>query len=130
MHPHRSNRVVTFWRILPRAPPARARGRDMSAAELEAQEQAMFTKWIDDIFAKYKRADLNYFEHNLEVRRPRRLWRARALTRAHWRTSSLASAPIGASARLSTLRGSWGRQTSAARQLGAAGRSRAAPRKA
>ena len=52
----------------------------MSAAELEAQEQAVFTKWIDDIFAKYKRADLNYFEHNLEVRPPRRLCRAREKT--------------------------------------------------
>jgi hypothetical protein len=40
----------------------------MTAAELECQEQAMFTKWTDSIFAQYERSELNFFEHNLEVR--------------------------------------------------------------
>jgi hypothetical protein len=56
----------------------------MSAAELEGQEQAMFAKWTESIFAQYERSELNFFEHNLEVRahRARRvLCRARSSLR-------------------------------------------------
>jgi ribosome biogenesis GTPase A len=56
---------------VPKRPPWR---RDMSAGELEQQEQAMFVKWTEGIFAQYDRSQLNHFEHNLEVWR--QLWRA------------------------------------------------------
>ena len=48
--------------------------RDMSPAELEQQEQDMFSQWTASILEKYPRGSLNHFEHNLEVWR--QLWRA------------------------------------------------------
>ena len=56
---------------IPKRPPWR---RDMTPAELEKQEQAMFVKWTESIFSKHERSALNHFEHNLEVWR--QLWRA------------------------------------------------------
>lgn len=47
--------------------------RDMSKAQLEAQETAYFDEYIRNVYAKYPRDLLNYFEHNLEVWR--QLWR-------------------------------------------------------
>jgi hypothetical protein len=49
---------------IPKRPPWR---RDMTQGELEKQEQAMFAKWTERIFAEHGRSSLNHFEHNLEV---------------------------------------------------------------
>jgi hypothetical protein len=45
----------------------------MSGAELEAAEQAMFSAWLDGVYAQASADRLSPFEHNLEVWR--QLWR-------------------------------------------------------
>lgn len=47
--------------------------RDMTKEQLEAQEHAMFEKYLDGIYSRFPFRRLNYFEHNLEVWR--QLWR-------------------------------------------------------
>jgi hypothetical protein len=82
--PGQHSELLLFLKIRTLTLPVHARNRNMSAAELEGQEQAMFAKWTESIFAQYERSELNFFEHNLEVRahRARRvLCRARSSLR-------------------------------------------------
>ena len=39
----------------------------LSQSELEKREKEIFSKWLNEIYTKYPRDQLNYFEHNLEV---------------------------------------------------------------
>ncbi|KAF2076096.1 hypothetical protein CYY_002610 [Polysphondylium violaceum] len=45
----------------------------MSAQKLKEQERKSFAAWLENIYNKYDKSRLNYFEHNLEVWR--QLWR-------------------------------------------------------
>ncbi len=40
---------------------------EMSKAEVEGQEEAMFKDYLQRIYSSHKTKDLSYFEHNLEV---------------------------------------------------------------
>jgi uncharacterized protein YbbK (DUF523 family) len=42
---------------------------EAEAAVVEAREDQMFQEWIDTIYARYSREELNHFEHNVQVRR-------------------------------------------------------------
>ncbi|EKX39997.1 hypothetical protein GUITHDRAFT_113992 [Guillardia theta CCMP2712] len=46
----------------------------MSHDQLDKQEESSFVEWMKSIYEKYSRADLNFFEHNLEVWR--QIWRS------------------------------------------------------
>ena len=43
--------------------------------QLDKQEESSFVEWMKSIYEKYSRADLNFFEHNLEVVVWRERWR-------------------------------------------------------
>lgn len=45
----------------------------MSRSRIEQNEERAFKAWISDIYTRFDRAELNYFEHNLDVWR--QLWR-------------------------------------------------------
>ena len=49
---------------IPRRPPW---NYSMTKEMVEGQEEAMFEKYLRDIYSSYKSEDLSYFEHNLEV---------------------------------------------------------------
>ena len=40
---------------------------EAEAAAVEAQEDDAFARWIDAIYSKYRREDMNHFEHNVQV---------------------------------------------------------------
>ncbi|RGB23156.1 hypothetical protein C1646_774933 [Rhizophagus diaphanus] len=45
----------------------------MTKEELESNEEHYFRQWLDDVYNKYPREELSFFEHNLDVWR--QLWR-------------------------------------------------------
>ncbi|RIA83564.1 P-loop containing nucleoside triphosphate hydrolase protein [Glomus cerebriforme] len=45
----------------------------MTKEELETNEEHSFQRWLDDVYDKYPREELSFFEHNLDVWR--QLWR-------------------------------------------------------
>lgn len=49
---------------IPRRPPW---NYSMSKETVERQEEVLFDRYLNAIYAKYKTKDLSYFEHNLEV---------------------------------------------------------------
>ncbi|CAI2184324.1 13708_t:CDS:10 [Funneliformis geosporum] len=46
---------------------------EMTKEELEANEEHNFQQWLDDVYDKYPKGELSFFEHNLDVWR--QLWR-------------------------------------------------------
>ncbi|CAG8534852.1 9594_t:CDS:10 [Funneliformis caledonium] len=46
---------------------------EMTKEELEANEEHYFQQWLDDVYDRYPKGELSFFEHNLDVWR--QLWR-------------------------------------------------------